>query len=180
MADVLSGLEREGRGRLEEAGHRGEVDVERFADMRILGQVHEIQVGLPDGPPSDAWVHRVADAFHREYVRLFEHVPPVSGLEVLNWRVRVTGTQPPVRIGNAPSSNDGSPVKGHRPALFEEAAGFVDTPGFDRYALPTGFELRGPAIIEEREATTVVLPGTRMRVDELLQLRIQITGGTDA
>jgi len=85
-----------------------------------------------------------------------------------------------VRIGNAPSSNDGSPVKGHRPALFKEEAGFVDTPVFDRYALPTGFELRGPAIIEEREATTVVLPGTRMRVDELLQLRIQIMGGTDA
>lgn len=180
MTEVLEGLEREGRERLAEAGHRGEVVVERFADMRIRGQVHEIQVTLPEGPPTGAWVGRVGEAFHHEYVRLFEHVPPVAGLEVLNWRVRVTGNQPPVTIGNAAHAHTEPVAKPSRPALFDDADGYVTTQVFDRYSLPVGFELEGPAIIEEREATTIVLPGDTMVVDELLQLRIRIAGGNHA
>ena len=180
MTEVLDSLESEGRERLEEAGHRGDVHVERFADMRILGQVHEIQVALPDGHPDAQWAQGVADAFRLEYVRLFEHVPPVSGLEVLNWRVRVTGHQPPVTIGNASYPTQEARAKESRPAFFQDAGGYMTIPVFDRYSLPPGFTTDGPAIIEEREATTIVLPGDSMSVDDLLQLRIRIGGGDHA
>jgi 5-oxoprolinase (ATP-hydrolysing) len=53
----------------------------------------------------------------------------------------------------------GSGVKGRRIAWFE--GGAQDTAVWDRYALRPGDSIPGPAIIEEREATTVIGPATR-------------------
>ena len=52
-----------------------------------------------------------------------------------------------------------------RQAYFPEAAGYVETPVYDRYTLAPGMVFAGPAIIEERESTTVIGPGARIRVD---------------
>jgi N-methylhydantoinase A/oxoprolinase/acetone carboxylase beta subunit len=41
----------------------------------------------------------------------------------------------------------------------------VQTPVYDRYALAPGARLTGPAIVEERESTTVVGPGAMLTVD---------------
>ena len=45
-----------------------------------------------------------------------------------------------------------------------------ECPVYDRYALAAGTRLRGPAIVEERESTTVVPPGTQLVVDDDLNL----------
>ena len=68
--------------------------------------------------------------------------------------------------------------KGHRPAYFPEAAGFVSTPVYDRYALAPGEALAGPVIVEERESTTVVPPGDRLEVDPQGNLRIRVARTT--
>ena len=57
----------------------------------------------------------------------------------------------------------GAARKGTRAAWFD--GGFVDTPVYDRYALAPGARIDGPAIIEEREATTVIPPGDSVTVD---------------
>jgi N-methylhydantoinase A/oxoprolinase/acetone carboxylase beta subunit len=41
----------------------------------------------------------------------------------------------------------------------------VETPVYDRYGLQPGAAFAGPAIIEERESTTIIGPGARVRVD---------------
>ena len=42
---------------------------------------------------------------------------------------------------------------------FQEQNGFVDCPIYDRLLIPSGAEIAGPAIIEQMDTTTVVLPG---------------------
>jgi len=39
--------------------------------------------------------------------------------------------------------------------------------------LPSGAEFRGPAIVEQKESTTVVIPGSHAKVDDQLNLIIQ-------
>jgi N-methylhydantoinase A len=51
--------------------------------------------------------------------------------------------------------------------------GYVDTPVYDRYALAPGAAFAGPAIIEERESTTVIGPGARVNVDARLTLILE-------
>jgi N-methylhydantoinase A/oxoprolinase/acetone carboxylase beta subunit len=46
---------------------------------------------------------------------------------------------------------------------------------YDRYKLGQGAELRGPAIVEEREATVVIGPGGSARVDDVLNLIVELT-----
>jgi 5-oxoprolinase (ATP-hydrolysing)/N-methylhydantoinase A len=54
--------------------------------------------------------------------------------------------------------------------------GVADCPVFDRYALSPGVIMRGPAVVEERESTTVVPPRSRLRVDRDLNLVIGLAG----
>jgi len=75
--------------------------------------------------------------------------------------------------GAAPAGTARPAPKSSRQAYFPEARGYVDTPVYDRYALAPGAAFVGPAIIEERESTTVVGPGARISVDERLTLILE-------
>ncbi len=55
------------------------------------------------------------------------------------------------------------PLKGRRRMYGGPEAGFIEGAVYDRYALPEGEEFRGPAVIEEREATILAPPGVVFR-----------------
>ena len=173
LSELLTKMESEGRALLLEAGHLDQADVEVVVEMRILGQVHQIQVRAPAGPVDEAWREGLRTAFFEVYRRTFEHLPPFEDLEVINWRTRVSARQPAVDFGEVVTAG-GPLLKGERPVCYRSAEGYVQTPVYDRYALPDGFSAQGPAIIEEREATTVVGPRDSFRVDALGNVRITI------
>jgi N-methylhydantoinase A/oxoprolinase/acetone carboxylase beta subunit len=47
---------------------------------------------------------------------------------------------------------------------------------YDRYGLAPGTTLRGPAVVEERESTTVITPAATLKVDQDLNLVITLGG----
>ena len=67
-------------------------------------------------------------------------------------------------------------LKGKREVYFPETGGVIDCPVYDRYKLFKGSIIEGPAVIEERESTTLVLPGDRAHVDDYCNLIIAIQG----
>ncbi len=73
-----------------------------------------------------------------------------------------------------PADAGGPPLKGRRQAWFASAGGYVEAGVYDRYALPTGEWFDGPAIVEERETTTVVGPGSRFGQDAMGHLVIEL------
>ena len=64
----------------------------------------------------------------------------------------------------APEGSDTAP-KGRRAVYFEASGGYVDTAVYDRYRLPPGTKIAGPAIIEERETSIVTGPDTEFHLD---------------
>ena len=54
--------------------------------------------------------------------------------------------------------------------------GAVPTPVFDRATLRTGHRIDGPAVAEQLDATTVIAPGDRARVDKALNIIIEVDG----
>jgi N-methylhydantoinase A/oxoprolinase/acetone carboxylase beta subunit/N-methylhydantoinase B/oxoprolinase/acetone carboxylase alpha subunit len=177
---LLADLEGQGRALLSEAGvAAADVTVTRRAEMRLLGQVHDIAVPLPAGPLRPEDLPAIQAAFAAEYARLYTHVYTGTVIQAINWRVLTAGAAPTVDV----AGQDGvtprpTARKGDRPAYFPEATGFVSTPVYDRYALTRGATLIGPAIVEERESTTVVPPGDRLDVDARGNLRIRIVRTT--
>ena len=166
-AGVLAELEAEARAEVAAAGELGAVVVEYAADMRLLGQMHEIVVVLP----SASLDGNALPAFDAAYSARFSPRPAGTVVEVVSLRVTATGAVPALGLALG-DGVAGTARKGARAAWF--GGGFIETPVFDRYALRPGIEIAGPAIIEEREATTIVSPGDTLRVDEAGNLRIAI------
>lgn len=151
-----------------------QVHFEREAEMRLSGQFHDIVVPLLDYQSAEFTEAELRAAFEREYARLYHTVPRGYEPMVLNWRLRTSGPEPRVQLPNLQAMG-GPAARSTRQAYFPEAGGFVDTAVVHRYRLEPGAELDGPAIVQERESTTVVAPGDRLRVDEADNLRITVS-----
>ncbi|TKT69617.1 hydantoinase B/oxoprolinase family protein [Aquamicrobium sp. LC103] len=171
---VYGELAEEGKAKLVAAGtDPGDVVLERTADMRLVGQLHEINVPIPAGELNAEAYGVIRKAFEDVYSARYTRVPAEAELEILTFRIRASGATPQLSIRQAdmPQGGEGA-LKGHRRAYFGE--GFVDAAIYDRYKLTPGMTVEGPAIVEERESTTVVPPGDVLTVDAAGNLRIAI------
>jgi 5-oxoprolinase (ATP-hydrolysing) len=158
----------------------------RRAEMRLAGQFHDIEVSVPAGALTSDSADTLTSAFQGEYERRYHAVLPGYEVMVLNWRLRAEGPEPELKLNGADfaesnsieagqsSTSSGRAQKGARSAYFPEADGFVTTPVYDRYLLRSGDRLTGPAIVEEKESTTVVGPGDKVLVDRNGNLRITV------
>jgi N-methylhydantoinase A len=176
---LLQSMEAEGRALLEASGVApAAISHRRTADMRYLGQGHEIRVPLPDGPLGPQHAAALQAAFEAVYRELYERLGPAVGLEILNWRVVSSGPRPTVvlQIPSPAHAELASARKGERPAYFPEIGGFVATPIYDRYRLAPGMTFAGPAIVEERESTAIIGPGAHCRVDAQHNLVVALHG----
>ena len=182
---AFADMETLGREMLSGAGvSESDTTLTPSADMRLQGQIHEITVPIPAAPLSASDIQGISADFHQIYQELYSRRNLSLPIEVQNWRLLVSGPQPSLELRQqeAESTDASSALKGTRRAYFANArgpnrGGFVDCPVYDRYALPVGATLDGPAIIEEAEATTLVRPGDSATVDPWLNLRIAVSQG---
>ncbi|MEZ4586795.1 MAG: hydantoinase/oxoprolinase family protein [Gemmatimonadales bacterium] len=165
--ELFAEMAAEGRALLERSGvAAGEVAITREADMRYVGQGHEIRVAVSDAV-LEGREDQLRSAFEATYETLYGRLGPPVGIEIVNWRLVASGPRPEVHLElEAPSGKPTEARKGSRPAYFPEAERFLDTPVYDRYRLGAGAELLGPAIVEERESTLIVGPDARVRADQ--------------
>jgi N-methylhydantoinase A len=172
---LFAEMEDEGRRVLGAAGVAIEdVRVSRIAEMRYVGQGHELEAAVPAGTLSAASIGAITESFETVYRTLYHRLPQGVPIEALNWRVTVAGPAPGITVAGAAVADRSAVRKGTRAAWFAEAGGFVDTPVYDRYTLAPGTELGGPVIVEERESTAVIGPGARCRVDAARSLLVEM------
>ena len=172
---LLAAMEAEGQALLEASGVPADaITHRREADMRYVGQGHEIPVPLPDGLLAATHAPDLLTEFQRVYQELYERVGPPVPVEIMHWRVVSSGPQPDLNLKVSAATDDGTSrtgdvqtaQKGERLAYFPETAGFVTTPIYDRYRMIPGDTFTGPAIVEERESTVIVGPGAHCMIDE--------------
>lgn len=167
---LLESMEAEGRQLLQVAGvEPPALHVARRCEMRYAGQTHEIAVALPEGSLGPERHGQLLAAFEAAYHALYTEVQEGRTIEILNWRLTVTGPVPQVQLQRPSPLATASQPKGERQVYFP-AGGFRLTPVYDRYALPSETRLEGPAIVEERECTVVVAPGFTAEVDRFANL----------
>lgn len=99
--------------------------------------------------------------FYARYKQEYGYVDPDSAIEVTDWYsiAVVVGSRAGSTLRLDPGKRGGAAVIGRRPAWFPETGGMTECKVIDRYAMPPGEVFVGPAMVEERESTTVVLPG---------------------
>jgi N-methylhydantoinase A/oxoprolinase/acetone carboxylase beta subunit len=175
---LFAELEHSGHAVLRDAGvGPTAISIARAADMRLVGQIHEITVPLPTEPLTARDLPAIKQAFYDLYRELYSRAYERLPIEVVNWRLVATGPTPSIRLVRhavAPGRSADTALKGHRPAYFPEAHGFVETPVYDRYRLPPGAPLQGPAILEEQESTVVIGPDDGAQTDAYLNLIVEV------
>ena len=129
-------------------------------DMRYVGQSYTLAV------PCDPDTVELADlraAFGASHAQTFGHDDTASDAEIVNIRLVSRGLADKPALSFEPERK-ADPLIGRRRVWFEDA--WVDCPVYDRAAMPAGYVLDGPAIVEEAGGTSVVPPGWRVAVHE--------------
>ncbi|MGH3622428.1 MAG: hydantoinase/oxoprolinase family protein [Sciscionella sp.] len=160
FADILGELAAEAGDRLASQGVPREQQRTAFGvDVRYHGQGFEIAIDVDPAwqADRDGVLDRLAAGFDAEHQRLFSFLLTVDH-ELVNARATLTGPRPSVAPTTLPEGN-GDPVDALldiRPIHIRGAR--VDAVIYDRGTLRAGDVVRGPAIVTEMDATTLVLP----------------------
>lgn len=168
VEEVYRELERQARATLEREGMGPEeMSFERRADVRYVGQSHELAVPLTRRRLEAADFRKLLEEFHREHDRAYGFSAPGEPAELVNLRLTAIGNiaKPRLRKLDGNGGPAEAALKATRAVYFAESGGYVDCPIYDRYRLGSNAVVDGPAVVEEMDSTTVIHPGYRARVD---------------
>ena len=173
---LFESMEREARATLAQAGQPEVSTLERSFDIRYVGQGYEINVQIPPGRVEEIGKAALLRLFRETYESLFGRAFPENEFEIANLRLIARGPYPdsPLRPRAA---DGGEALKGTRMAYCPETGAFTEHQVYNRYAFDAGTAIVGPAIVEERESTTIIGQGAHARVDDFGLLRIKLSGG---
>jgi len=156
---LLDDLREEGRRVLAAAGVPADRIRFRYGlDARYLGQGNELTIWVGDGDKWPVTDGEVVDRFESDYRRIYGLTIPDVTVEAVTWRLSAYANADTVEPIAEVGDDHGKPNT-FRAVRFDRMAAPLDTPVYRRTDLGRGQRLSGPAIVEERETTTVIRPG---------------------
>jgi len=150
--------------------------ITRTIDMRYAGQNYELSVPVPDGTINAATLDALAEGFAEAHRRMYGFIAEEEPVQLVTFRIEATGLvrkavfQPHSETGPDASA---ATLAGSRKVWLPEAGGWTTCPVYDREKLEAGNYISGPAIIEQMDTTTVVLPGMGARVEPYMNLILE-------
>jgi len=144
----------------------------RGCEMKYFGQRHNIEVLLPETKYSDDFtmqdVKDLISGFHARHKAIYGWANPDYPVIFTTLKLQVIGSRAPFKPVEQPfDSNDALPaLKRKRNAYLKESGGLIETPCYNGRLMRHGYQVSGPAIIEEVDTTIVVPPGAEVTVDK--------------
>jgi N-methylhydantoinase A len=173
VASLYQEMETLARSLLQRPGtHADDVAISRSADMRYLGQGFEITVPLPDRDLSAAHEALIRETFASSYQAVFGRTIRDATPELINWRLSAGLPASPFTL--AYRSPAGSPTRRGRRNVHFADVGVLEVDVYNRYTLPPGSTIHGPALFEERETSCAVGPDCTVTIDSRDNLIIDI------
>jgi N-methylhydantoinase A len=143
--------------------------LERWLDLRYVGQNFELLVPVP----AETWASGDCAALRRRFFEAHERVYGFATedepVQVVNVRLVARGLADPPVLARLPrASSDASSARvSRREVHVGDREGVLACDVYDRARLLAGHRIAGPAVIEQFDATTWLLPGQQARVDDL-------------
>jgi N-methylhydantoinase A len=175
VARELGDLETQAVGWLDGEGiAKHDQRVEFVVDMRYERQGFEIPVGIEPGEVATLDLERLSVRFADVHRQLYGFDLD-DGAEIVCLRAVAWGgvAAPELTPDDHGPADPSAAQRGTHPVWTP--AGTLDVPTYDRAQLRTGMVLDGYAIVEQYDATTVVLPGHTALVDAWQNLIIRPT-----
>jgi N-methylhydantoinase A len=133
------------------------------ADLRYAGQQNEVGISFDEDPRTDRDLGLIRRTFETAYFAQYGVNPSHVPIEIVSWRLTAKG---PESLFEGPRAKPGAGAAPKSERLIPLWADAGPAKVYDRAALALGQVISGPALIEERETTIVLLPGWDGVVDE--------------
>ncbi|MBI3014819.1 MAG: hydantoinase/oxoprolinase family protein [Candidatus Tectomicrobia bacterium] len=145
----------------------------RYADMRYCGQSYEVSVPVSSlrGPEDLA---ELARRFHEAHHRRYGHMAGGEPIEIVNFKVTGIGVIPKPAMKTFALSSGRLPSPEEVRQVYFDSRNSLPVPVFRRSLLEPGARIEGPAVIEEKTSTTVLYPGQSARLDEYLNIEVDL------
>lgn len=175
---IFHELELEAETVLRSVRDTGNIQFERSLEMRFVGQGFETLVPIDTRPFTEWRREEIKEIFRKQYEKLYGRTYPDTPVEFVTFKVRATLLEKPFKLPafKTQTSDVSQAIKGRREAYSLLKKDFIPYTVYDRYRLFPGARIKGPAIVEEKESTTVIGEDTEISVDEYGFLWIEIKG----
>ena len=155
------------------------IDVIYELDMHYLGQTHTISVPLPvtlQGDSTGVTAALVREAFEQAYQTSVSRLLPGLAIRIVTLRTAAIGRRPAFDLASlAPREGTTLDSARREPRQVWFGGAWHETSVWSRLDLPVGTVIKGPAILEQADATTVVDPHLSARVDAFGNVVIERT-----
>ncbi len=144
-------------------------------DMRYGGQGYELNIPCPAARIDAAALADLRAAFERAHQQAYGYVAEGEPIQATTLRVDAVGLVPKAEFQPQPPTTTpvADAIAGSRKVWLPECGGFTDCPIYDRARLGNGHVLTGPAIVDQMDSTTLVLPDQIASIDPFLNLIIE-------
>ena len=167
LTDVWRELEEMARTQLAIDGFSdSRMQFRRAANLHYKGQIFELNVAAPDGEFDMAKITELEEAFGAEHERTYGHrAGPKEPVEIVNAQLVGLGLPDRPRVPERVIAKIRVLEKALEPrqAYFGPDTGWLKTPVLTRARLST--PVHGPVIVEEYDATCLIPPGARAKLD---------------
>ena len=177
MSEAFEGLEKKATAWFDGEGITpGARAVRRTVDMRYAGQNYELPVVFPEDMSGPGLLKELVTRFERAHEQIYGYVSPEEPIQVVTFRLEAVGAVRRADIREHPRATTlaATALMGDRSVWLDETKAFVSCPVYDRERLAPGHQPVGPAIVEQMDATTLLLPGQVATVDAYLNLVIEV------
>ena len=174
VSRVFDEMIADGKALLGEEGTAPEaMAVQRFLDIRYVGQEFPIQTPIAAEELASGDVTVIRKAFDTIHDRRFGHQAVNEPIEVVNLRLTATGRRERLTFPRI-ASGGGDALFQRNQVVLDDPEHPVECPVYDREKLQPGEIVEGPAVVWEYASTTVLLAGDIMTVAPDGELIIQI------
>ncbi|MBV9325480.1 MAG: hydantoinase/oxoprolinase family protein [Chloroflexi bacterium] len=152
-----------------------QVVLSRGAAVRYVRQGFELEVAVPGGVLGEAALERIREAFHAAHAQQYGYAMRSETIVLVNAEVTAIAHLPKPDFTRVPSAEVEGRVAtptGGRPVYARGV--WLQAAIYDRTTLEPGMAVDGPAIVEQVDSTTVLLPGDRGRVDQFQNLMVSM------
>ena len=155
----------------------------RRVEMRYAGQFHEVEIELPAGELNAETLQVLLQNFHAKYEKMYTYSMPWRAAEFLTFRLKVTAPPPPAADGHQREAVNNVEIGAPRFAPLPVRRQFATRGNAGLRLGPDapGHQLSGPALIDDKTTTVLVVPGFTCEVDPYrnLVLRAQQVAAVD-
>ena len=142
----------------------------RLARFRYPWQDNAVEVQLGAESVQNYVLEDAVGRFHEHHAFEFGHSDPSDTVELVAVGLEAYGELWPSTIKPVSNVKEWTPQPQTIRKVYFRDLGWTETSIFDRSEFKAGAQFTGPAIVEERNATTIITPGASLVVDEFLNL----------